>query len=177
MARPSGEDTAPNDEIRMEESCTPMSDSIVERLRLVPDLLALPEVIESLVITVRGIGGDVILHEEFSSSDPPAFIADKVSRISGIPPELLQLIQSGQTEPFSLTQCRTLFSCGIRNQDNFTCVRLPYPTTQWDTIGLCDGCDQFRHLFYGYSEMLDWEPVVAFCEACGGRPARLPWMD
>ena len=127
MARPSGDDTAPNDEIHMEESCTPMSDSIVERLRLVPDLLALPEVIESLVITVRGIGGGVILHEEFSLADPPACIADKVCRISGIPPELLQLIQSGQTEPFSVTQCRTLFSCGIRNQETFSRIQTSLP--------------------------------------------------
>ena len=83
-----------------------------------------------------------------------------------VPRELIQLVDEhcAVLRPVNMA----LIDLGVHNGATITCVILQ-PPQDFDIVGDCDCCDEYRHLFYGYS--MQWwgdEPVIALCQACGG---------
>ena len=66
---------------------------------------------------------------------------------------------------------------GLADEVCWTCVRLVKPAT-WDDVSYCDACDQWRYVHFGYAarffshDQIDWTPVTARCNECGGRYTR-----
>ena len=130
----------------------------------------------ALRLIAGGMAGDVLAAVDVSPSVTWSELVALLSPRVGMPRELLQVF--GACAIAVPDGSLPLAHCGLRDQDRVTCLRLPVPTS-WDKVGVCDNCRYWRHLFYGYAQQFpnaEWEPVVANCYACGGRPEQ-PWED
>ena len=121
-------------------------------------------------VTVGSLSASTVHRVDLTSDSSPNDLKRHIGWQLGIPPERLALwgptsigILCGQ-EPFS--------RYALKNGDHVTYLERPIPEG-FDIIGLCDGCGDIAHLFYGYSRG-NWEPVVANCVTCGGRKSA-PW--
>ena len=69
----------------------------------------------------------------------------------------------------------------LRPDAVFTCIQLPVPA-DFDVVGVCDICSEWRHLFYehySHSPGNDegyYEHLIAMCVDCGG-VHQAPWSD
>ena len=123
-----------------------------------------------LNLTLRGLNGDILAAVRVPVDTTPAQLKDMLSARARlhIARELLQIIAPSGTR--LLSRITALVDLGVRDGDSVTCLALQVPPG-YDTVGWCDGCDDCRHLFYGYSFSRGApEVVIALCEACGGTP-------
>ena len=124
----------------------------------------------ALRLIAGGLAGDMLAAVHVCPSMTWSEFVSVLSPRVGMPRELLQVFGA-----FALAVPRgslPLAYSGLKNEDRITCLRLSIPMN-WDTVAVCDDCRYYRHLFYGYAQLFpnaDWEPVLARCYACGGRP-------
>ena len=123
-----------------------------------------------LRLIAAGLAGHVLAAVHVPPSMTWSELVSVLSTLVGMPRELLQVFGAASlTVPHGSLP---LAHSGLNHEDRITCLRLSIPL-HWDTVAVCDQCRYYRHLFYGYAQLYPnagWEPVLAFCYACGGRP-------
>ena len=129
---------------------------------------------QTLRLTVVGLAGNVLGVLDISEDSTAAELKELLSSRHNIPLELLQIIHEiiGPDGAEILRGRNFLSYYRLRRRDRITCLRLQVPQG-YDVVHNCDACDDLRHLFYAYARQApeaDYEPVAAYCEACGGKP-------
>ena len=121
-----------------------------------------------ITFTCTDIGGKVLAAVNVSPDTTSAQLKTLLGEHLGISSALLQIIALHSKT--ALPPHIPLVDLGMQTGDTITCVKLQ-PPIDYDYVGKCDSCYEYRHLFYGYSRNLcyEFEAVIALCQACGGK--------
>ena len=126
-------------------------------------------------VTISTISSEVVYSERVRRDTRILDVLAELAKRMQWDKALLQLVDGGRNVSASW---RDKFDeDGLGDEVSWTCVQLVKPAT-WDDVSYCDACDQWRYVHFGYAarffsyDVIDWTPVTARCNECGGRYTR-----